>query len=107
MAASPAEKRGEHAMVRVLDQRRVQLGIPVAHVHNVHLQGRQGKRNRVKGEKEAVVDRGAEPPGLRSVRLTHIAARRGAELKQQQQQEEEAEQGGHGQRRHHQAPRER
>ena len=48
------------------------------------------------------MDREAEPPGHRTpFRLTHIAARRGAELKQQHQQEEEdAQQGSHGRRRH-------
>lgn len=56
-----AEDGGEHAVVRVPDQRRLQLRAPLPHVHNVH-----------------------------------IAAGRGAEMKQQQQQQdEEAEQGGH------------
>jgi hypothetical protein len=37
MVTSPVQNGGEHAVMRVPDHRRVQLGIPLPHVHNVHL----------------------------------------------------------------------
>ena len=38
LSYSPAEDGGEHAVVRVPDQVRVQLRVGLPHVHNVHLQ---------------------------------------------------------------------
>lgn len=35
---SPAEDGGEHAVVQVPDQLRVQIRVPLPHVHNLHLQ---------------------------------------------------------------------
>lgn len=98
---SPAEDGGEHAVVRVPDQRRLQLGAPLPHVHNVHLQRRPRRQtNTVSGQEPLLMDREAEPrSGRTPSRVTHIAASRGAEPKQEEHQEdEEAAQGGHGRR---------
>jgi hypothetical protein len=46
--ASPAKNGGEHAVVRVAGHRRVQLGAPLPHVHNVHLHIDAKKRRRIR-----------------------------------------------------------
>jgi hypothetical protein len=81
--ASPAKNGGEHAEVRVAGHRRVQLGAPLPHVHNVHLHIDAKKRGRILGDCKNSSRIGKPKRG------SHIAAGRGAELKQQQEEDEQ------------------